>query len=74
MDSSMYKQKKKRTVNPDIPRPNLFSHEKTLREQGSNMSEIQQRVDALTRKAESQAIKIQNLENTVSNLLRILGK
>jgi hypothetical protein len=74
MDSSMYKQKKKRTVNPDIPRPNLFSHEKTLREQASNMSEILQRVDALTRKAESQTIKIQNLENTVSSLLRLLGK
>jgi len=70
----MYKQKKKRTVNPDIPRPNLFSHEKTLREQGSTMSAMQQHVDALTRKAESQAIKIQNLENTVSSLLRILGK
>ena len=74
MDSSMYKQKKKRTVNPDIPRPNLFSHEKTLREQGSTMSAMQRHVDALTRKAESQAIKIQNLENTVSSLLRILGK
>ena len=25
------KQKKKRTVDPDIPRPNLFSHDKEIR-------------------------------------------
>lgn len=70
----MYKQKKKRAVNPDIPRPNLFSHDKTLREQSATMEGMQNTIHELTRKIESQNIKIRNLENTVSSLMTILKR
>ena len=74
MEPSMYKSRKKRVMSPDIPRPNLFSHEKTIKEQAVSLAELSQYVDELRRKEETQNMKIRNLENTVSSLLRILNK
>ena len=37
---AQFKKKVKRKMNPDIPRPNLFSHEKKLREQNEAFSRL----------------------------------
>lgn len=58
---SQYKQKPKRKVNPDIPRPNLFSHDKKLRE-------IDGRFDQNTRLLDEQNAIIAQLQRKVARL------
>jgi len=70
----MYKQKKKRAVNPDIVRPNLFSHDKTIKEQGANLEEAMSLVNSMGRRVEQQQTRINNLETTVSQLLEVLRR
>lgn len=70
----MYKQKKKRNVNPDIIRPNLFSHEKTIKEQIAMLEQTTRRMDDLNRTVHSQQTRINNLENTVAQLMDVLRK
>jgi len=74
MNKSMYKQKKKRAVNPNIVRPNLFSHEKTIKEQAQTLGEMSHRTDTLSRTIEAQNTRIHNLETTVSQLLEVLRR
>lgn len=52
--------KKKRAVNPDIPRPNLFTHEKRLKDmQGVH--------DSAMRHIRELEGKVRRLENQLSN-------
>ena len=64
------KQKKKRAVNPDIPRPNLFTHEKKLKDmQAANdgaaqtIAQLQNRIQRLERKLATQTDYLQALHN-----------
>ena len=64
------KQKKKRAVNPDIPRPNLFTHEKKLKDmQAANdgaaqtITQLQNRIQRLERKLATQTDYLQALHN-----------
>ena len=64
------KQKKKRAVNPDIPRPNLFTHEKKLKDmQAANdgaaqtVTQLQNRIQRLERKLATQTDYLQALHN-----------
>jgi fido (protein-threonine AMPylation protein) len=64
------KQKKKRAVNPDIPRPNLFSHEKKIKDMQTvndaaqqTINQLQARVQRLERKLNSQTSYLQALHN-----------
>ncbi len=66
------KQKKKRAVNPDIPRPNLFTHEKKLKDMQAvndsamqTISQLQARVQRLERKLSSQTTYLQALHNKI---------
>lgn len=66
------KVKKKRAVNPDIPRPNLFSHEKQLKDmQATNtqlaaqVQELHQQVQRLERKLRAQSDYLNTLHQRV---------
>jgi hypothetical protein len=71
MNPSMLKAmraKKTRTVNPDIPRPNLFTHEKQLKEVKlsaeqlrAQVVELQLQVQKLERKLNAQGNYLQAL-------------
>lgn len=67
------KAKKKRAVNPDIPRPNLLSHEKKLKDMSAAaedaMRTIQQqaeRIRRLERKIASQSDYLQAVHSRLS--------
>lgn len=76
--SSMYKSKKKRAVDPNAPpRPNLFSHEKKLKETNASLDQIQQenrllkaRIDALESKLINQTQYLNHLHQVISSKLR----
>ena len=65
---------KKRAVDPNAPpRPNLLSHEKTIKETRVTLEELQSenrqlraRIDALESKMTSQNQYLQDLHNTVT--------
>ena len=54
------KQKKKRAVNPDIPRPNLFTHEKRLKDMSTAAEEAMRTI-------QQQAERIRRLERKIAN-------
>jgi hypothetical protein len=66
------KQKKKRAVNPDIPRPNLFTHEKRLKDMTTaaekamhDMLELRDKVRRLERKLASQTDYLQAVHSRI---------
>jgi hypothetical protein len=68
------KQKKKRAVNPDIVRPNLFTHEKKLKDMQAvndtavdTIQRLQSRVQRLEAKLSSQTTYLQALHNKLQN-------
>ncbi len=68
------KQKKKRAVNPDIPRPNLFTHEKKLKDMQTvndsamqTIQQLQSRVQRLESKLASQTTYLQALHSKLNN-------
>jgi len=68
------KQKKKRAVNPDIPRPNLFTHEKKLKDMQAvndsamqTIQQLQSRVQRLESKLASQTTYLQALHSKLNN-------
>lgn len=67
-----YKTKKKRNVNPDIPRPNLMSHEKKLKDNQSAM----ERLLAVVAKQEKQILQLQqrytSMQASIDQLLNLL--
>lgn len=70
----MYKVKKKRPVDPNAPpRPNLMSHDKTIRETNAKLAEMErtvhflrQRVEDLERKNANQTAYLNALHTAVS--------
>jgi len=70
----MYKVKKKRPVDPNAPpRPNLMSHDKTIRETNAKLAEMErtihflrQRVEDLERKNTNQTAYLNALHTAVS--------
>jgi hypothetical protein len=67
-NSKQFSHKKKRAVNPDIPRPNLFAHEKKLKETGATLQHAMDLIN--TQRAEIQSLKtrVAWLESVVVNL------
>jgi phage shock protein A len=66
------KVKKKRAVNPDIPRPNLFTHEKQIKDMASanaqlvaQVQELHQQVQRLERKIKAQSDYLNTLHQRV---------
>lgn len=74
----MYKQKKKREVDPNAPpRPNLLSHEKVLKDVKMSNEQRDQEITGLKRRVETLETRLMNqtaylneLHNQVSRLLR----
>jgi predicted RNase H-like nuclease (RuvC/YqgF family) len=74
----MYRQKKKRAVDPNAPpRPNLLSHEKVLKDvkmsneqRDQEINRLQRRVDELENKLRSQTAYLSSLHQTVQNLVK----
>ena len=74
----MYKQKKKRAVDPNAPpRPNLLSHEKVLKDVKMSNEQRDQEITGLKRRVETLETRLMNqtaylneLHNQVSRLLR----
>ena len=74
----MYKQKKKRAVDPNAPpRPNLLSHEKVLKDvkqsndqRDQDIAMLKQQVFDLERKLRNQTAYLSELHNTITRLSR----
>jgi len=74
----MYGTKKKRAVDPNAPpRPNLLSHEKTIKDtkqvieqQGRQIEALVNRVNELERKMQRQADYLSALHNSISTRRR----
>jgi hypothetical protein len=62
-----FKQKKKRVMDPTIPRPNLFSHEKKLKEQTQAFDRLLQIID-------KQQLEINSLKNKYTDLQQSIGQ
>lgn len=67
------KQKKKRAVNPDIPRPNLFTHEKKLKDMQAvndtamqTIQQLQNRINRLEAKLNYQTNYLQALHSKLN--------
>lgn len=69
MNPGQFKQKKKRKVDPDRPRPNLFSHEKKLKESSDLMEQMQRIID----QQDAMIQRLQNRLNTLESTVNIIG-
>ena len=65
---NMYKPKKKRKMPDGYTPPNLFSHEKKLKEQTSSLDELREAVTRLTGLVEEQERYIRRLQSDVTRL------
>ena len=66
MNTNQFKQKKKRRVDPDRPRPNLFSHEKKLKENQETVDGLRAIVDDQRRQIDRLLNRLNTLESTVN--------
>lgn len=66
---SMYARKLKRLVDPNAPpRPNLFSHEKSIKEARVGMDEMRTKMSQMERQISLQEERIRALSNYVDQL------
>ena len=70
---TQFKQKKKRVMNPDIPRPNLFSHEKKLKEQTEAFDRLLRIVERQQSELESLRSKYENMQASIDRILSFLS-
>lgn len=71
---AQFKQKKKRVVNPDIPRPNLFSHEKKLKESQATIEDLQIQVRRLTEDLATLKTNYINMQQSINNIINVLRR
>lgn len=71
---SQYKQKKKRAVNPDIPRPNLMTHEKRLKEVDSLLGGNKETVARQQEEINRLRTKVSRLEGSIQAILSHLKR
>jgi len=73
--TSMYGAKKKRAVDPNAPpRPNLLSHEKTLKDTKSVIDRQSQQIDMLTKRLTDLESKFQRQSDYLSMLHQTLSR
>jgi len=71
----MYKQKKKRAVDPNAPpRPNLMSHDKKLRETTEAFGRLHDIVVSQTQEIDRLKNNYKNLQTSVDQILNYLRK
>jgi len=72
---AQFKQKKKREVDPNAPpRPNLMSHDKTIREGQAAFTQLEDRVRRQAEEIESLKTKYADLQQSVAQILNYLRK
>mgnify|MGYP003339729388 FL=1 len=70
-----FKQKKKRAVDPNAPpRPNLMSHDKTIREGQMAFTRLEDRVQAQAEEISRLKSDYANLQQSVAHILNYLRK
>jgi|694.fasta_scaffold17000_11 hypothetical protein len=69
-----FKQKKKRVVNPDIPRPNLFSHEKKLKESQTIIEDLQIQLRRQTEEIAALKSNYLNMQQSVNQIINVLRR
>ena len=71
----MFKQKKKREVDPNAPpRPNLMSHDKTIRESRVEFDRLRDLVNQQADEIASLKNKYNNMQSSVDRILSYLSK
>ena len=71
----MFKQKKKRAVDPNAPpRPNLLSHDKKLREQTEAVDRLLRIVERQQDELESLRYKYQQMQQSVEQIISVLRR
>ena len=71
----MFKQKKKREVDPNAPpRPNLMSHDKTIRESKVEFDRLRDLVNQQAGELASLKNKYNNMQSSVDRILTYLSK
>lgn len=71
----MFKQKKKREVDPNAPpRPNLMSHDKTIRESKVEFDRLRDLVDRQADEIAALKNKYNNMQSSVDRILNYLSK
>lgn len=74
-NSKMFKQKKKRAVDPNAPpRPNLLSHDKVIREQKDVILGLQLQLHRQAEELESLKYKYNNMQQSITGILSYLRK
>jgi septal ring factor EnvC (AmiA/AmiB activator) len=69
-----FKQKKKRVVNPDIPRPNLFSHEKKLKESQTIIEDLQSQLRKQAEEIATLKSNYVNMQQSINQIINILRR
>lgn len=71
----MFKQKKKREIDPNTPpRPNLLSHDKTIRESKVEFDRLRDLVDRQADEIASLKNKYNSMQSSVDKILSYLSK
>ena len=71
----MFKQKKKREVDPNAPpRPNLMSHDKTIRESRVEFDRLRDLVNRQADEITALKNKYNNMQSSVDRILSYLSK
>ena len=71
----MFKQKKKREVDPNAPpRPNLMSHDKTIRESRIEFDRIRDLVNQQADEIAALKSKYSNMQSSVDRILSYISK
>ena len=71
----MFKQKKKREVDPNAPpRPNLMSHDKTIRESRVEFDRLRDLVNQQADEIAALKNKYNNMQSSVDKILSYLSK
>jgi hypothetical protein len=71
----MFKQKKKREVDPNaLPRPNLMSHDKTIREGRIEFDRLRDLVNQQADEIAALKSKYSNMQSSVDRILGYLSK
>jgi len=71
----MFKQKKKREVDPNAPpRPNLMSHDKTIRESRVEFDRLRDLVNQQADEIAALKNKYNNMQSSVDRILSYLSK
>jgi t-SNARE complex subunit (syntaxin) len=71
----MFKQKKKREVDPNAPpRPNLMSHDKTIRESQAAFNQLENHVRSQQEEIDKLKSNYSNMQQSVNQLINLVRR